>query len=150
MIRGVLFVCVGNLCRSPMAAGVLGHAMPGMKVASAGIHAQTGAAADPSAIAIMRERGIDIETHRAQPLTRALCAAHDVIFVMDEPLKNHVLFRYPQLRGRVRKLSERCIADPYQQSYAAFVDCYTHVAEAVGVWRPRLHALARVSARGAS
>jgi protein-tyrosine phosphatase len=150
MIRGVLFVCMGNLCRSPMAEGLLRHAMPTIKVSSAGTHARAGMPADAHAVAIMQAHGIDISMHRAQALSAALCAGHDVVLVMDKLLKQLVLTRYPVLHGRVHALAEAGIADPYQQPYDAFVDCYERVAAAVGAWLPRLRALAGASVRDVS
>jgi protein-tyrosine phosphatase len=150
MIRSILVVCVGNLCRSPMAEGLLRHAVPMMRVSSAGIHARAGLPPDPHATAVMQSHNIDISAHRSQALNGALSAAHDLVFVMDEVLKQHVLERYPQLRGRVHVLDKQGIADPYQQPYDAFVDCYTRIATAIDAWQPRLHALAAASARGVS
>jgi protein-tyrosine phosphatase len=150
MIRGVLFVCTGNLCRSPMAEGLLRHAMPAIRVSSAGTHARAGMWADAHAVAVMQAHGIDISMHRAQLLSAALCAGHDVVLVMDRPQKQLVLTRYPMLRGRVHVLAEAGIADPYQQPYDVFVDCYGRVAAAVAAWQPRLHALAGASVRDVS
>ena len=150
MIRGVLAVCVGNLCRSPMTEGLLRQAMPGMNVTSAGIRARIGMAADPYAVSTMLLHHIDISGHRSQPLSSALCAAHDVMFVMDDTLKQHVLNRHPQLRGRVHLLDPAGIADPYRQPYELFVDCYERIAAAVDAWHPRLRALLGTSARDMS
>jgi protein-tyrosine phosphatase len=69
---------------------------------------------------------------------------------MDRPQKQLVLTRYPMLRGRVHVLAEAGIADPYQQPYDVFVDCYGRVAAAVAAWQPRLHALAGASVRDVS
>jgi len=150
MIRNVLFVCVGNLCRSPIAEALLRRALPTLRVASAGTRAQPGMPADPHAVAVMQSHDMDISKHRAQRLNPSLCAAHDVVLVMDKVLKQYVLSCYPQLRGRVHTLAEESIDDPYQQSYDAFAECYACIAEAVGAWQPRLHALAQVSVRDVS
>lgn len=148
MIRSILVVCVGNLCRSPIAEGLLQQAVPMMKVTSAGIHARAGAPPDPHAVAVARSHNIDISRHRAQIVSSALCFNHDLVLVMDTVLKRYVLSRYPQLRGRVHTLAREGIADPYQQPYDAFVACYARIAGAVDEWQPRLHALAAASARG--
>jgi protein-tyrosine phosphatase len=141
MMRGVLFVCVGNLCRSPMAAGLLKHAMPTIAVSSAGLYATTGAHADVLAQQVMQAHGIDISTHRAQLLSTSLCANHDIVLVMDGALKDDVLNRYPHLRGRVHLLAQDAIADPYRRGYDAFLDCHSHIARAMDAWLPRLRAL---------
>jgi protein-tyrosine phosphatase len=83
-------VCTGNICRSPMAAGMLEQGLPEalaktVSVSSAGTHALHGDRAQPFAIETMRRRGIDISDHRARLVSPALIRAADLIAVM-EPL----------------------------------------------------------------
>src|SRR3954470_16771692 len=68
-IGKVLFVCVGNVCRSPMAAAVLEHRARNLVVKSAGLAALVGEPAVPHALELMREKGIDLSRHRARQLT---------------------------------------------------------------------------------
>lgn len=71
---GVLVVCTGNVCRSPIAEGVLrslfedrfGDAAP--SVSSSGTGGWVGSRADPSSVAVAHELGIDISAHRARRL----------------------------------------------------------------------------------
>ncbi len=76
-ILSVLLVCMGNICRSPMAEGLLRHRLAErgledrVRLDSAGIGGwHAGAAPDPRAIRICAEHGIDIRSLRA----RAICA----------------------------------------------------------------------------
>lgn len=86
----VLFVCMGNICRSPSAEGVF-RAMvqtSGLKdyveVASAGTHAyHVGEQADPRSRKAAASRNIDIENHRAQHLKKKHFEEYDYIVVMD-------------------------------------------------------------------
>ncbi len=89
MIR-VLFVCMGNICRSPTAegvfrthverAGLAGH----VEVDSAGTHGyHVGAAPDPRAQAAARRRGYDLSTLRARRVTAADFRRFDLILAMD-------------------------------------------------------------------
>jgi protein-tyrosine phosphatase len=118
-----------------------------MKVASAGIQAQAGMPADKHAAAVMQAHDIDISLHRARQLNATMFSSHDLVLVMDNELKREVLSLHPRLRGRVHTLAEESIADPYQQPYDAFIDCYACIAEAVDAWQPRLHALIGPSER---
>jgi len=83
MMESILIVCEGNICRSPMAEAMLRQAMPGRRVASAGLNALVGMPAAPYAQEVMRMRGFDVSTHRAQQIGRSLCTDADLILVMD-------------------------------------------------------------------
>lgn len=58
----ILFVCIGNVCRSQMAEGFArAHALPGLTVASAGVH--PGMGVDPVSVKLMAEKSVDISEH---------------------------------------------------------------------------------------
>jgi arsenate reductase len=76
--RKVLFLCTGNSCRSQMAEGWLRHyAGDRVRVFSAGTRP---AALNPLAVAVMRERGIDISAHRSKHVDEV--AKEDFLFVV--------------------------------------------------------------------
>ena len=83
-----LFVCTGNTCRSPMAAALFCKlaAERGLPVvaASAGLAAADGSPASANAIEALAEEGIDLRSHRAQTVTKALCDEAQMIAVMSE------------------------------------------------------------------
>ena len=58
----VLVVCTANMCRSPMAEGLLTQLAPQQAVNSAGTHA-TGQSAASEAISVLADRGVDISSH---------------------------------------------------------------------------------------
>lgn len=81
----ILFVCTGNVCRSPMAEYLLRHRLgPTAKweVRSAGTSAIDGFPASKPGIAVMKEIGVDMRKHRSQPTSRELVDAAKVIVVM--------------------------------------------------------------------
>ncbi len=88
----VLFVCTGNTCRSPLAEAAARKlaaekGLNGVTFASAGIGASGGTAASEGAVLVALERGLDLSSHRAQPLTPELVGGSDLILCLSE---NHV------------------------------------------------------------
>jgi protein-tyrosine phosphatase len=120
-------VCIGNICRSPMAEALLVHRLkervPGLKVTSAGLGALVGRPADPIAVELMKERGLDISAHRAQQLTEQLVKDAELVLVMDKDQQRRVESQWPMARGRVRRigsLGDFDVPDPYGRSREAF------------------------------
>ena len=82
----ILFVCTGNICRSPMAAGLARRHLaelgrPDIEVVSAGTAAAEGSPASEGAYLVGLEKGLDISDHAATYLTRDVVKASDLIFV---------------------------------------------------------------------
>ena len=84
----VLFVCTGNICRSPMAAALLAAGLPpagpsgsgdGVQVASAGTRALVGAPLDPHAERALREAGTPVPGVPARQLTGELVREADLV-----------------------------------------------------------------------
>jgi len=85
--KRILFVCTGNICRSPLAAALLQRALAqrgidGLEVASAGTGAWDGAPVSEGAYLVGLERGLDLSAHRARLLTRELVDQADLILTM--------------------------------------------------------------------
>lgn len=103
----VLFVCTGNICRSPMAEYLfrsrLGPNLP-WTAGSAGLAAVDGLAASQTAIEVMHEIGLDIKTHRSRELTRELIDTATIILVMTDAQALEVKKRFPTARDRVHLL----------------------------------------------
>ncbi len=83
----ILFLCTGNTCRSPMAAGYLQKLLKekGVKdieVKAAGVMTIPGLLATPEAIQIMDSMGVDLHRHRSSQLTRDLIKKADLILGM--------------------------------------------------------------------
>ncbi len=87
---GVMFVCLGNICRSPMAEGAfrqhveaagLGHAFRIMSSGTAGYH--VGEAPDPRSQAAAAAHGVDISMLRGRQRVRADLESYDYVIAMD-------------------------------------------------------------------
>ncbi|NCX44463.1 MAG: low molecular weight phosphotyrosine protein phosphatase, partial [Betaproteobacteria bacterium] len=90
MSTRVLFVCMGNICRSPMAEGVFRQMVRQagldevVSMESAGTHAfHAGESADKRAIAAAQKRGVDITAHRARSVDVNSFDQYDLILAMD-------------------------------------------------------------------
>lgn len=145
MFKNVLVVCTGNICRSPMMEGQLKARLAGsagMQVASAGISALVDYEADPLAIQVMAERGIDISGHRARQLDEATLYNADLVFVMERNHLNWIDANFPAARGRVylaghwRKAKE--VPDPFMSPKPAFEKAYDQLSGCVDDWLNKL------------
>ena len=93
----VLFVCLGNICRSPTAEGILRHKLHEagltgqVEVASAGTGDwHVGKPPDKRSQAAAKLRGYDLSAQRAQQVTRADFASYDLILAMDNSNLRHL------------------------------------------------------------
>ena len=110
----VLFVCMGNICRSPTAHGVFARYLRerapelDVEVDSAGTHDyHVGSPPDPRAIAAAARRGVDLTAQRARLVKVADFQRHDLIVAMDRLNREVLLDLSPAAyRERVRLLME--------------------------------------------
>jgi len=107
----VLFVCAGNICRSPFAEGLARRlaAERGLDVefASAGEIALDGDRCPPDAVAVAREYGVDLSSHRARRLTKDEADKIVPLFDVPDPLgRGPAAYRrtYAQLSKKVEEL----------------------------------------------
>lgn len=124
----VLFVCTGNICRSPMAAGVMRAQITETGLAgqieaeSAGTHGyHVGEPPDPRSIATAEAHGVDIRDLRARQVALTDFAAADILIPMEQRHERHLLKLCPvELQDRIRLLMSYVpqsvnvnIPDPY-------------------------------------
>lgn len=144
MIRTILVVCVGNICRSPMAEGLLRERLANVAVASAGIGALSGRAADPYAVAVLRDRGIDISAHRARQIAEWMCRQADLILVMEGGQKRMIERTFSMVRGKLFPLGlhgDFDVFDPYRGTRERFESCFALIERGVDEWVARIKAI---------
>ena len=146
MIRHILVVCVGNICRSPMAEALLKRELreqDGFTVESAGLGALVGYPASEFSIELMDELGVDITAHRARQIHPDMVNAADLVLVMEAGHKRAIDDADPTARGKVHRLGEwqdKDIDDPYRQPKAAFADALEDIREGVRLWVEKIRA----------
>jgi protein-tyrosine-phosphatase len=129
--KHLLIVCTGNVCRSPMAAGLIRDRLrwaglsDQVHVSSAGVFALEGAPASADGVDVLAERGVDISDHRARQLDDQMLDQADLVLVMEERHRQAIFARAPQHLHKVMLFSELAgehadIADPYRQGRPAY------------------------------
>ncbi len=143
MFSKLLFVCVGNICRSPTAEILMRARLgdrPGVEVASAGLQALVGRPIDPTAAGLLREGGHDPDAHRARQATPSVLAAADLVLVMEQAHLTRIAREVPQVSGKTFLLGKwrggREVPDPYRQHREAFEHVHRLIDDCVGAWVP--------------
>jgi glycine hydroxymethyltransferase len=130
-MKTILFVCTGNVCRSPMAEGLFRHALKGRKdisVYSAGVSAPKGAKASQHALEALDELGIQLGSFRSQPVTEELLERCTHVFTMTRDHYRILDLLYPEHAGKIRLLGEFTarggdIPDPIGQGLSVYRKC---------------------------
>lgn len=141
----ILFVCMGNICRSPTAEGVFRHVLKArapdldIEIDSAGTHDyHVGEPPDRRAIEAARRRGVDLSALRARTVAASDFERYDLILAMDDENFAELRRRAPsRYRERVRLIMEyapaaasRHVPDPYYGGAQGFEDVLDLLEEA--------------------
>src|SRR2546421_12605007 len=108
-VKNVLFVCTGNICRSPIAEGLFRRLIGNRKdieVASAGVRAVRGQPPSLYAVQVCAEEGTDISGLRSQPLTATLVDQATHIFAMTGAHVETIQTLFPQTAEKTFLLRE--------------------------------------------
>src|SRR5205809_5143413 len=142
-MKTVLFICTGNVCRSPMAEGIFRHAVQGRgdyRVFSAGLGALDGQPPSAFAVTATQELGIDISNQRSRMLTPDLVQQADYIFGMTHSHVDTVMLLYPQAAEKTFLLREfdetldtfeKDISDPIGGSYEVYLNCRDQIEQGI-------------------
>src|SRR5436190_6765370 len=142
-MKTVLFVCTGNVCRSPMAEGLFRNAVRGrrpFRVMSAGVGAVDGQPASDHAVRALHQLGIDISNHRSRHLTWESVSEADYIFGMTHSHVDAIMLLYPQAAEKTFLLREfdetldayeNDISDPIGGSYDVYCNCRDQIEQGI-------------------
>jgi RpiB/LacA/LacB family sugar-phosphate isomerase len=142
-MKTILFVCTGNVCRSPMAEAIFRQAVQGRgeyRVLSAGLGAAEGAPPSAYAVQAVKELGLDISGLRSQMLTADLVDQADYIFGMTHSHIDTVKVLYPQAEEKTFLLREfdetlnsfeKDISDPIGGSYEVYLNCRDQLEQGI-------------------
>lgn len=134
----ILMVCLGNICRSPLAEGIMKkkleeHGLTGTVDSAGTASYHTGERPDSRSEEIARKNGIDISYQRARAFSRSDFDRFDLIFAMDRENYNNImrLARNEQERSRVELILNRLhpgkdmeVPDPYYGGKDGFENVY--------------------------
>ena len=140
-MHNILVLCVGNICRSPLAHALVARTLPGTHVQSAGLGALVGRPADPLSVQVAAQHGLDITAHRAQQVMGWMCQQADLILVMEHTHVAALERQFPLVRGktfRIGQYRKLDVVDPYRNNRSAFEATFDVLTQAVDDWAPRI------------
>ncbi len=142
MFNNVMMVCVGNICRSPIAEVLLQHQQPQLNVFSSGIGALVGKPADPKSVELMAARNIDLTKHCAQQINSILVSSSDLILTMEQGHIDVIQSKFPEARGKVHLICKwndnQEIPDPYKKDKDAFITATSLIEKGLGSWQAKI------------
>lgn len=135
--NNILVVCVGNICRSPIAKALLTKQFPDKHIDSAGLSAVVGHGADAKALAVMTADHIDMSDHIAKQINEDLVKKADLIFTMSDNQSRWIESQWPHCRGKTFRLGHwinKDIADPYGHDDTAFNTAKADIIKSLDSW----------------
>ncbi|WP_198553815.1 low molecular weight protein-tyrosine-phosphatase [Tenacibaculum sp. Bg11-29] len=141
-MKKILMVCLGNICRSPLAEGILQSKLSAdsFEIDSAGTAGyHVGELPDKRSIAVAREYGVDITNQRSRKFVKSDFKDFDLIFAMDESNYDNIISMIddnndvPKVKLILNELypsEDRSVPDPYYGGDQGFENVYKMLDEA--------------------
>ena len=141
--KKILFVCTGNICRSPiaqfLAERLAREAGLPWRAASAGVAAEVDWGMEPGAINALKNRGITGASHSARQIDEEMMADSDAIYALTRSHRATIVSRFPQHAAKVAVLREAAglpgadVSDPYGENDAVYEACAARIEEALTI-----------------
>ncbi len=136
-VGSVLFLCLGNLCRSPFAEVAAAQRLAGVSIASAGFLSHDGRPSPPHVVQTAQSLGVDLSRARAHRVTAAQVAQADLIVCMDVSHLERMASEFPHAMGKTTLLGlfrpggAMEMRDPYDLSPAATRAVFVEMLQAI-------------------
>lgn len=142
----VLIVCMGNICRSPVAEALLKARLPHLTIESAGLGALVDQGVDSTARTLAEEDGLTVSEHKARLVTEDMILRADLVLVMSEGQRQAVSKLVPSATGKIMLFGRWLgqggkgeeIPDPYRKSPEAFQHVHRQLVRAADTWAAKL------------
>ncbi len=138
LLPRLTFVCTGNTCRSPMARAIAEEIWPeealgAVDFRSCGLSCGEGEPASEGALGVAKKFGWDLSAHGSQPASPVDLLGSDVILVMTESHRRHILSALPRLAPRIFVLgAPEGIPDPFGGSSEVYEQCARSLKRSIG------------------
>jgi tRNA threonylcarbamoyl adenosine modification protein (Sua5/YciO/YrdC/YwlC family) len=142
----ILFVCTGNICRSPIAEYLFNHYGKSRKLPytakSAGL-VESGVSISSHSLSLLKEKGINADNHVSQKINPELLGGSWLVLTMEEKQRDIIRIQYPDYAGKVYSIKEYIgekgdIADPIGNDLDYYRNIYNQIDEALVKLFPRL------------
>jgi protein-tyrosine phosphatase len=130
----ILFVCMGNICRSPFGEHYARKVLTGVQVSSSGTYEKQDRRTPDDGVAAAKDHGLDLTGHRSRTVTEQMVNEADVVFVFDQKNMREMWERFPKQKGKMFFISEvdptapLVTEDPYGKDPKAYESAYRRIA----------------------